>query len=346
MSKINFLHTTHHNIAWFKKAHDIGDLDMKPPYQRNPVWVNKQKSYLIDTILNGYPVPEIYMQEVIDSSGNSKQIIVDGQQRIRACLDFVYDKFPMDEEDSPDFANLFFSEMKDNLKKSIFEYEFVIRILPDLPEAQIRAIFQRLNKNVVALNAQELRQATYWGSFIKTMNELSNLDCWKEYKIFTQNDIRRMLDVEYISELSIATLHGFQNKKESIDEYYTLYEEEFEQREYLINIFNKVTFELLQAIPEISKTRWTKKTDFYTLFLYLAKNSSKLPLSSEKRRQLNSSLIDFGQSIDNYLSTNSKKIEAKETVEKYGSNVRASSDLSPRKKREEALSEEFKNLWD
>ena len=60
MSK-NYLNTTNRNIAWFKGAFDRNELDMKPPFQRNPVWVTRQKSFLMDTILNQYPIPEIYM---------------------------------------------------------------------------------------------------------------------------------------------------------------------------------------------------------------------------------------------------------------------------------------------
>ena len=51
MSK--FLQTTHRDIAWFKQAHELGQLEMRPPFQRNPVWTDKQKGYLMDTILTG-----------------------------------------------------------------------------------------------------------------------------------------------------------------------------------------------------------------------------------------------------------------------------------------------------
>ncbi len=49
--------------------------------------------------------------------------------------------------------------------------------------------------------------------------------------LFTPNDVRRMLDVEYISELTIALLNGIQNKKDKLENYYQLYEEDFSQEE-------------------------------------------------------------------------------------------------------------------
>ena len=65
----NFLNTTLRNIAWFKQAAENNQLEMRPAFQRNTVWLIKEKSFLIDTILNGYPIPEIYMQENIDDEG-------------------------------------------------------------------------------------------------------------------------------------------------------------------------------------------------------------------------------------------------------------------------------------
>src|SRR5688572_6830703 len=88
-----FQNTTHRTVSWFKRYNDEDSLEMKPPFQRNPVWTNAQKSYLIDTILHGYPVPELYMQEVVDEDGAETQVIVDGQQRVRACLEFLEGRY-------------------------------------------------------------------------------------------------------------------------------------------------------------------------------------------------------------------------------------------------------------
>ena len=122
----NFLNTTLRNIAWFKNAYERKELEMKPPFQRNPVWVTRQKSFLIDTILNRYPIPEIYMQETTDSLGNAKYIIVDGQQRIRSVIDFLSGKFVIDEKDSPSFNGASFEELTDDYKKQFFQYNFHI----------------------------------------------------------------------------------------------------------------------------------------------------------------------------------------------------------------------------
>lgn len=338
MSK--FLNTTNRTVVWFKKANDAGDLQMKPPFQRNPVWTLPQKSYLIDSILNGYPVPEIYMQEFVDEDGSEQHIIIDGQQRTRTCLEFIEGKFAIKEDDSPTWGGMRFDDLSGDDKKKIFGYTFIVRILPEMSDDAIRGIFQRLNKNVVALNKQELRQATYWGPFIQTMQELSNFKYWNTTGIFTPQNVRRMMDIEYISELAIAVLHGHQNKKETIDKYYQEYEEEFELRDDLVTTFQSVIFELEQLFPGIKTTRWRKKTDFYSLFLYLASHENQLPLPSDKRTLVRATLDEFSGLINEYLSSESEESEFFTVqVNNYGKSIRASSDLGNRKRRHVALCE-------
>lgn len=337
MSK--FLTTTNRTVVWFKKANDSGDLQMKPPFQRNPVWTSPQKSYLIDSILNGYPVPEIYMQEFVDEDGNERHIIIDGQQRTRACLEFIEGGFSIREEDSPTWGGMKFDDLSPEDKKKVFGYTFIVRLLPEMSDNDIRGIFQRLNKNVVALNPQELRQATYWGPFLKTMQELSNYSFWNTTGIFTPVNVRRMMDTEYVSELAIAILHGHQNKKETIDKYYQEYEIDFEQQDELISTFKSVIFELEQLLPDIKSTRWKKKSDFYSIFLYLASKENLLPLTIELRAEVRKNLDIFSAHVNNYLSSDEEPADISKQALEYGKSIRASSDLGNRRRRHRALSE-------
>jgi hypothetical protein len=335
MSK--FLNTTNRTVAWFKRVSDNGELEMKPPFQRNPVWTLPQKSYLIDSILNGYPVPEIYMQDFVNESGEEHHVVIDGQQRIRACLEFVEGAFSLTEADSLNWGGMSFEELESDDKKRIFSYIFIVRTLPDMPDENIRAIFQRLNKNVVALNSQELRQATYWGPFITAMQEIANYPYWNTTGIFTPLNIRRMMDVEFFSEVSVAILHGHQNKKETLDSFYERYEEEFEERDSLLSTFQVVILELEKLLPDIKNTRWRKKSDFYTLFVLLADHAISLPLSAERRYALRQRLDAFAAAVNVYLGSGEGTIP--ELEEMYARSIRASSDIGNRRRRHEALSE-------
>src|SRR5437588_12971208 len=124
-----YLNTTHRSVIWFKKAFEANELVISPPFQRNPVWSARQQAALIDTILLEYPIPELYMQDVTDAEGNQRYILVDGQQRIRAVLDYLAGEFELQDE-SPHWADMAFEELSSEGKKKVYEYNFVIRQLP------------------------------------------------------------------------------------------------------------------------------------------------------------------------------------------------------------------------
>jgi hypothetical protein len=208
-----------------------------------------------------------------------------------------------------------------------------------MPEEQLRSIFKRLNQNVVALNRQELRHSTYWGEFIRCVEGLADSDYWLGTGIFTANDYRRMLDVEYISELVVAVLHGPQNKKQSLDDWYQAYEAEFEQRAEIETDFAAVTGELSHLLPDLKRTRWKNRSDFYTLFTVLHAERSRFPLDSDGRQNLRVALIDFGEAVSRSLSTKpTKGPKATKAVRVYAEAVqRAATDRANRAARAREL---------
>ncbi|WP_175783930.1 DUF262 domain-containing protein [Burkholderia ambifaria] len=337
----NFLHTTHRTVSWFRKAQLANELELAAPFQRNPVWTDVQKSYLIDTILNGLPIPELYMQDVGNEDGEERHIVVDGQQRIRAVLDYLQGHYSLEGDAvARQWRGAKFDDLSTDEKKTIFGYKFVVRVLPPLDEEGIRAIFSRLNRNVVSLNEQELRNATYWGPFIKTIQFMADDDpFWTESGIFSANDHRRMIDHEYISELAISVLHGPQNKKDKLDHYYQLYEESFEDRDELLRKFRATTSEISQLLPRLAGTRWRKKSDFYTLFLCLAERANQFPLSADDREEVAQRITEFGNRVDEVTRLEeADQVERDPDVTSYARAVaRAASDRQNRINRANAL---------
>lgn len=335
---INYLNTTTYSITWFKKTNDANELQMSPPFQRKPVWTDKQKSYLIDSILNGYPIPEIYIQEKIAEDGSTQYVIVDGQQRIRSVLEFISGSFAIEEGESENWEGMTFDDLSGETKIKFFAYKFVVRCLPEMTDEEVRSIFQRINKNNVKLNDQELRQSTYSGAFINSMNTISDKPYWKDIALFSAEKVRRMQDVEYISEITIAFLNGHQNKKDKLDYYYTLYEKEYLETERVEETFDKVCYEILQILPDIRKTRWNHLVDFYTLFLVLADKVDDIPFSADTQT-LHKKLVDFSEWVTLLQKQdNEVEIDNIKAIE-YSAGVRNSSDLNSRKKRYNALRE-------
>lgn len=77
-------------IAEFLKWNREKSLNLNPSFQRGSVWRDPAKSFLIDTILRGMPVPKILFRTKIDR--HTQQInrdVVDGQQRLRAIIAFA-----------------------------------------------------------------------------------------------------------------------------------------------------------------------------------------------------------------------------------------------------------------
>src|SRR5687768_3837969 len=117
--ELSSYHSPHDNVV--PEGIHKHELVLLAPFQRNPVWTNLQKSYLIDTVLNGLPIPELYMQDVGNKAGEEKHIVVDGQQRIRATLDYVMGNFRLQGDDvAKQWRDLKFDDLGIEDKKAVF----------------------------------------------------------------------------------------------------------------------------------------------------------------------------------------------------------------------------------
>lgn len=106
-------------------------------------------------------------------------------------------------------------------------------------------------------------------------------------------------------------------------------------------MFVTVLGELAQVIPGLSKTRWRKKSDFYSLFLAFARNVERLPLAAEKRDAARAVLSEFAEQVDAVIKEMLPEgTKAPTTVTDYVKNVeRAASDLATRTERDRVLNE-------
>ncbi|MGB6566280.1 MAG: DUF262 domain-containing protein, partial [Xanthobacteraceae bacterium] len=77
-------------VEWEKQ----GQLVLNPAFQRRAVWSDKAKSYLMDTIVRGKPIPKIFIRQTLNvATKTSLREAVDGQQRLRTILSFIKDGF-------------------------------------------------------------------------------------------------------------------------------------------------------------------------------------------------------------------------------------------------------------
>lgn len=290
---------TSQRVTWFYQRNKEKNLIIAPPFQRKPVWSLKNKSYLIDTIVRGLPIPEIFVQIKTDKDGNTKYIVVDGQQRIRSILEYVDGEFEIFEEDNSEYGGKEFSKLPDGIKTEIWDYPLVVRELKSNKDEDIRAVFQRLNKNAVPLNKQELRNATFMGHFIHLASELADDDYWAEQKIVNAAEIRRMVDVEFVSELLISLLHGIQPKEpDLIDKYYGLYDVKFDEKNATKNKFLRVKSKIDEIIGELKSTRWHDKLNYYSLFVAFSDLIENYYFPEDRITNMRAELEDFSRALD------------------------------------------------
>ena len=298
---------TTHRISEFYRWQTEGSLKLNPPFQRNPVWSDKNRSYLIDTVLNQLPVPEIYMQVDTNENGYTKYIVVDGQQRIRAILDFIAGTFAILESESTAFGGKEFKELADEVRKDFWDYSIVTREIKTSNEEEVRNIFKRLNKYVVPLNNQELRNATFKGKFINLMNKLAEDDFLSDNKIVSPNDIRRMKDVEYISELFVAIIEGVQGgTRDVLDKFYKYYDVDFPNEKEFENEFVRTKNFLNDLFGNLRGTGWNSRADYYSLFVCSNQAIKNYYLPDDNQDRLKNKLLEFRKQV-NIQKENSKE---------------------------------------
>ena len=291
-------------------------------------------SYLIDTTLRGLPIPEIYIQKDTDESGATTYSIVDGQQRIRALLDFPKGKVSLMEQYSPGRGDATWEDLTAEEKRNYWNYRLTVREIEEASDPELRDLFRRLNIHTVTLNAQELRNAKFQGDFISTVTELADESFWVESKIVNATEIRRMLDIEYISELFVGIMHGPQNKKASLDSMFEAYEDKIPDKHKWLKRFEDARATVEKIIPHIDKTRWRGKSDFYSLFLCIDRLNKKGVLSSAGLKEVKHRLAVFGEDVTFALSKEGKLKRATRIVTNYCIAVeKAASDKDRREER-------------
>jgi hypothetical protein len=312
-------------IGWFRDQYAEGTLRINPPYQRKPVWKARQKCYLIESILMGLPVPEIYVQQRVRSDGKVLYAIVDGQQRMRAILQFIgvetdpdeveHNRFRLDklEADSP-WTGISFEKLSPEQRKKFIGHRLAVRYLNTDSDDEIREMFRRLNKYLTPLKPQELRNATYSGPFIKLVTKYADDEYWAENRIVTPEAIRRMGDVEFVSELFIGLLHGPQaGSSAEIDEYYAQYEDyedEIPEQKIVVRLFDDSKTLCAQLFPEIRETRWANKTDYYTLFVAIGGLLRTHKLKSGQIDALQKKLEQFEKDVGRRMADEGVRVTA------------------------------------
>jgi len=258
----------HQTVQWFLENYASGQLVLDPPYQRRTVWSLSYRRFFIDTVLRNFPSPAVFIDWQINPGDPTIYNVVDGKQRLTALIDFTSNKFHLgDLFEGEGYDEPYWKDLSDGLQKSFVSYQITVENLSDASDSELREAFDRLNRNVAGLTHQELRHSQFKGAFIKGMEAIAEFPFWQEHRIFSAANIRRMRDVEFVSELFLLTMNGvIDGAPRVLDSYYAEYDEEIPNEAVHRKNFEEI-LDWLDEVPlEWDATRWANITDFYSLW--------------------------------------------------------------------------------
>jgi hypothetical protein len=268
-------------LAWQRE----GSLTLSPSFQRRPVWKEAARSYLIDTIARGLPVPVVFVRERLDLEyQRTVREVVDGQQRLRTLFSFIdaqsladfdpgRDEFEVLSKHNSDLADRPFGKLPADVRKQILSYELGTYVLPpETEDRDVLKIFARINSTGVRLNGQELRNAEYFGDFKQLMYDLAleQLDRWRAWGIFSEESIARMLEVEFTSDVTLTMSKGEVTGKTQtrLDDLYKKWDEAFPSGRAVTARFRRVMESLEDVIgDQIQRTVFRNEVNFYSLWV-------------------------------------------------------------------------------
>jgi hypothetical protein len=242
------------------------------------VWNNKHKENFIQTILSGFPFPEVYLSdgEIDLDNMKSKTLVVDGQQRLNTIYQYI-----VNDEDLVLKNTKRFNQLTGDEKEDFLDYPVVVRALGRISLAEIKEIFNRINSVQYALNAMEINNALYEGEFISTAKQIVNTNLLGDLDVLSETEVSRMKDLEFVILLmTTVELGGYFTGNKEIEDMIKKYEDEYPQREKMFNNF----VDVLGFIKDLKlpvDSFWFRKSCIFSLIAELMfklyGNDKKLP---------------------------------------------------------------------
>lgn len=220
-----------------------------PSFQRNYVWDIKRASKLIESVILGLPIPQVFLYE----KGKNNFFVIDGQQRLLSIYFFIKQRFPNlkgkeilrdflagDEQINEKFINeeSFFDDFSLNLPspvaptinplnglkyetlgdyKRTFEYLRTIRSVvikqneEDEQDSAIYEIFNRLNTGGQNLTAQEIRMSLFYSKFYEMLLRINKNEQWRSFLGQPSTDLH-FKDVEILLRSFAMLVHHCEYK--------------------------------------------------------------------------------------------------------------------------------------
>lgn len=316
-------------VAWNENR----ELILNPSFQRRSVWDPQARTLLIDSVLRRMPVPKIYMRTKVDArSRKSVREVVDGQQRLRAILDFANDDLVLSRR-AGEFAGNTYSTLPENLQQDFLSYPLAVDSLLNASDTDVLEVFARLNSYTVTLVPAEKRHAKYQGDFKWAVHAASKewRALWEDYKIVTGRDRLRMGDDSLMAEMFGVVINGVTDGGAArIDSLYRNLEDEFpDESQVRTRVDQTINYVLDNFGPLIEATPLRRPPQFLMLFAAAAACTVRIPKGQLDERQVQPEPVDVRAARER-LSRLVEVLEADDPHERLASFAEASSGTTQR----------------
>ena len=237
-------------------------------YQRGgSLWPDAPSAYFIDTILEGYTFPKIYVYEYMDRSNRGlRREIVDGQQRIGAIDRFYRDKFTLRSE-GPNKGKKY-SELDQETQDKFLSYSVPVDVIRNASIAEILQMFRRMNAYTLPLNEAEKRHSSFHGLFKWFVNGMADEydEFFLEFGVLTRKQITRMADAAVIADIILALERGvISSSPGDLSKLYKAYDENFDaQDDYRERLRGAFSF-IVNDLGDLRKTFMMKPYALHSL---------------------------------------------------------------------------------
>jgi hypothetical protein len=240
----------------------------------------------------------------------------------------------------------YFEDLDDETKRSFWGYQFSVEYVPSANEQMISNIFDRINRNVARLTAQELRHARFSGQFISAAEELAE---WMirqlpaNFPNLAARSVRQMKDVEFVAQLLLLIEHGPRSyTQDDLDQAFSERDEAWEAGPDVKDKFRDAIKMIDQLIGNgdvantLIRSRLRNQADFYSLFGAICEQPIKEDVDIVRGR-----LRDFLETVeDEKQRVNDGKAES------YYADARsASNDAGPRRRRIDIMKDVMQGAW-
>jgi len=314
-------------IADYCDAMKRGDIIVNSEYQRSDeVWPPAARSFLIESILLGYPLPKISLFQITDiKSKKTYKEIVDGQQRSKAIREFFAGEMRLSRGlESEDIAGCVYDELPDDYRSRFLSFALSSDLFVNTTPEQVREMFRRMNSYTVPLNPEENRHAIWQGKFkwfiYKLARELGVP--LNDMGVFTQKQLVRMGDMKLLAEVCHALAYGIETTdKEKLDKLYEERDGEFtEEREWGARI--RRAWETIQQWDALRGGPLLKPYSTYSLLLAVTHCQKAVAALEGASKGIRAELLPMNEAAHN-LTLLAAAVEQEDVKGRYGGFVKA-----------------------